>query len=96
MIIRVTYRCEVYIEGDNVEECKSKFDRMPLFNSAAEIYNPSFVEISSAVFTTYCVPMYFDENGRKVMTCILKKPKKGENLTFLTFLSHNKWLASVQ
>ena len=48
MIIRVTYRCEVYIEGDNVEECKSKFDRMPLFNSAAEIYNPSFVEILSA------------------------------------------------
>ena len=48
MIIRVTYRCEVYIEGDNVEECKSKFDRMPLFNSAAETYNPSFVEISSA------------------------------------------------
>ena len=48
MIIRVTYRCEVYIEGDNVAECKSKFDRMPIFNSAAEIYNPSFVEISSA------------------------------------------------
>ena len=48
MIIRVTYRCEVYIEGDNVEECKSKFDGMPLFNSAAEIYNPSFVEILSA------------------------------------------------
>ena len=48
MKIRVTYQCEVYIEGDNVEECKSKFDRMPLFNSAAEIYNPSFVEILSA------------------------------------------------
>ena len=48
MKIRVTYQCEVYIEGDNVAECKSKFDRMPLFNSAAEIYNPSFVEILSA------------------------------------------------
>lgn len=54
MIIRVTYRCEVYIEGDNVEECKSKFDRMPLFNSAAEIYNPSFVEISR----TKCILSY--------------------------------------
>ena len=48
MKIWVTYQCEVYIEGDNVAECKSKFDRMPLFNSAAEIYNPSFVEILSA------------------------------------------------
>ena len=48
MKIRVTYRCEVYIEGNSVEDCKSKFDKMPLFNPAAEIYNPSFVEISSA------------------------------------------------
>ena len=48
MKIRVTYQCEVYIEGDNVAECKSTFDRMPLFNSAAEIYNPAFVEILSA------------------------------------------------
>ena len=48
MKIRVTYRCEVYIEGYSVEDCKSKFDKMPLFNPAAEIYNPSFVEISSA------------------------------------------------
>lgn len=48
MKIRVTYRCEVYIEGDNVSDCKSKFDKMPLFNPSAEIYNPSFVEVSSA------------------------------------------------
>ena len=48
MKIRVTYRCEVYIEGNSVEDCKSKFDKMPLFNPAAEIYSPSFVEISSA------------------------------------------------
>lgn len=48
MKIRVTYRCEVYIEGNNVEDCKAKFDKMPLFNDNAEIYNPSFVEISSA------------------------------------------------
>ena len=48
MKIRVTYRCEVYIEGNSVEDCKSKFDKMPLFNPAAEIYRPSFVEISSA------------------------------------------------
>lgn len=48
MEIRVTYRCEVYIKGDSIEDCKSKFDKMPLYNPAAKIYNPSFVEISSA------------------------------------------------
>jgi len=46
-------------------------------------------------FANHFISITCTLNGRKVMTCILKKPKKGEDLTFLTFLNH-KWLASVQ
>lgn len=46
-------------------------------------------------FANHFISITCTLNGRKVMTCILKKPQKGEDLTFLTFLNH-KWLASVQ
>lgn len=42
MKIRITYRSEVFIEGDSVEEIKSKFENADL----AEL-NPTFVELVS-------------------------------------------------
>lgn len=51
--------------------------------------------ISLLEFANHFISITCTLNGRKVMTCILKKPQKGEDLTFLTFLNH-KWLASVQ
>lgn len=49
MEVRITFRSEVFIKGDNLDEIKEKWEDMPLFSADALIeHNASFVELSSA------------------------------------------------
>lgn len=66
------------------------------FTHMAALWDAHFGEARAIIeFANHFISITCTLNGRKVMTCILKKPQKGEDLTFLTFLNH-KWLASVQ
>lgn len=49
MEVRITFRSEVYIKGETLEEIKSKWENMPIFSAdALEDYSADFVELVSA------------------------------------------------
>ena len=48
MEVRFTFRGEVYISGDTMEEIKEKWESFPLFSDVAvEEYNADFVELET-------------------------------------------------
>lgn len=48
MEVRFTFRGEVYISGDTMEEIKEKWESLPLFSDVAvEEYDADFVELET-------------------------------------------------
>lgn len=46
--VRITFRAEVYIKGDNLDEIKEKWEELPLFSAdALEKSSAEFVELVS-------------------------------------------------
>lgn len=47
MELRITFRSEVYIKGDNLEEIREKWDGLPLFSPEAKDCEAEYVELVS-------------------------------------------------
>ena len=47
MEVRITFRSEVYIEGDNLRDIKEKWESLPLYSQDAEKADADFIELIS-------------------------------------------------
>lgn len=48
MEVRISFRAEVYVKGDTIEEIKTKFESLPLFSAdALEEYGAEYIETQS-------------------------------------------------
>ena len=47
MTQRITFRSEIYISGNDMDEIMSKFENMNLFSDEAIANNAEFIEINS-------------------------------------------------
>lgn len=45
MEVRITFRSEIYIEGDNLGEIKDKWEEIPLYSPEAEKSDVDFIEV---------------------------------------------------
>lgn len=49
MVVRITFRSEVYIEGDSLDEIREKWEELPIFSVDALEYNDAdVIELVSA------------------------------------------------
>lgn len=55
MEVRITFRSEVFIKGDNMKEIKAKFESLPLYSAdALEEADADFCEVVSVEDTETC------------------------------------------
>ena len=47
MKVRITFRSEVYIEGDTLRDIKEKWESIPLYSQDAEKADADFIELIS-------------------------------------------------
>lgn len=47
MEVRITFRSEVYIEGETIEEIREKWEELPIFSADALDKHADFVELTS-------------------------------------------------
>ena len=47
MEVRITFRSEIYIEGDNLKDIKEKWESIPLYSQDAEKADADFIELIS-------------------------------------------------
>ena len=47
MEVRITFRSEVIIKGDNLAEIRDKFEEMTLFSEEANKYDAAYMELVS-------------------------------------------------
>ena len=47
MEVRITFRSEIYIEGDNLKDIKEKWESLPLYSQDAEKADADFIELIS-------------------------------------------------
>lgn len=48
MRVRITFRSEVYLEGDNLEEIRKEWENLDLYSEDALKHGADFVELVSA------------------------------------------------
>ena len=47
MEVRITFRSEIYIEGNNLKDIKEKWESLPLYSQDAEKADADFIELMS-------------------------------------------------
>ena len=48
MRVRITFRSEIYLEGDSLEEIRSEWESIDLYSEEALAHSADFVELVSA------------------------------------------------
>lgn len=48
MRVRITFRSEIYLEGDSLEEIRSEWESIGLYSEEARAHSADFVELVSA------------------------------------------------